>query len=792
MPVYSTSQLMRYLFSLFLLSIPSLLFGQVEVTYRMFNTTEGPPESAAQKEIQSSYMHYIIGDNTYALITETDEWITVYDPDANILNILHANGEVTERDGADNQGMVSRFEKVDSVFDYRGHQAYLVREFTDLYQADHIYSVKQYYDHKPYKKHQYVNWNDMLKISKGSLLLHSTHYSDDQKFILEYVSITDTQLKNDDFTIEGIRRLWSARNTKMYREVTDKARGTESDYLKLTGANTIRMKGKMSQGQFHMPVEIELMKPDYMLMQLSFMNTSYIVLRDSSHIYTFDPMENVVTKASTDDPDNSASNMDWFGDLSSGTSTLDPDSSLQFVTDLEIDSLHLRRIGFFRDKKNKVDYRDLETGVTKLIVEDEAADLYLRPASYGDIMFPSMIQSVDEGFAMVFEEIEIDYPQDISRFQLPDSLKNLIQEVQVTVTAEDYYNRAEAQMDHADIADSLEASIANYKEAIRMDAGNSLYLNQLGNAYYYKADFYSALVNYKQAVDNDPGNAVAWRNLASIKWELDSYDDALEDINRSLALSPEYADALAKRGDIYYALGEMEKSKDDYHAAYIQDPSNIDYAGNAGILYYKISEYDSSLYFLNKADSLGDLDGSYLNYLGLAYYQKENFEKALEKFDLVFRKFPEVENGPYNRAYTLNELGRIDEAIAGYEAILVTDSLNSGVLDNLGLIYYEQEDYQGAVPYFKRAVKVEPTEATYYDHLGNSYFHMMRYTDAISAYNKSINIYPEDPVIYFNRGISKIRINDNFDGCKDLRQAIELGSENAESAFTNNCSFLGE
>ncbi|MES1181676.1 MAG: tetratricopeptide repeat protein, partial [Flavobacterium sp.] len=74
---------------------------------------------------------------------------------------------------------------------------------------------------------------------------------------------------------------------------------------------------------------------------------------------------------------------------------------------------------------------------------------------------------------------------------------------------------------------------------------------------------------------------------------------------------------------------------------------------------------------------------------------------------------------------------------------------------NKGIEYVNKEKYEDAIPYFKKAVSIDPKFAFAWDNLGISYRKTSQYDKALEAYNKSLEIDPEGkmplqniPVVY--------------------------------------------
>jgi tetratricopeptide (TPR) repeat protein len=71
--------------------------------------------------------------------------------------------------------------------------------------------------------------------------------------------------------------------------------------------------------------------------------------------------------------------------------------------------------------------------------------------------------------------------------------------------------------------------------------------------------------------------------------------------------------------------------------------------------------------------------------------------------------------------------------------------------NNLGLSYFENEDFEEALNYFTKAISFEQ-HSFHYNNRGLAYYHIGKLEEAKRDYDEAIHKNPEDPFFYFNRG----------------------------------------
>lgn len=140
-----------------------------------------------------------------------------------------------------------------------------------------------------------------------------------------------------------------------------------------------------------------------------------------------------------------------------------------------------------------------------------------------------------------------------------------------------------------------------------------------------------------------------------------------------------------------------------------------------------------------------------------------------------------------------------------------------------------QNDHQGAIEDFNKAIEVDPDNSVYYAERGYSKAALQDYPGAIADYNKAIELRPEftkcfyfargdaksylqdyqgavddytksmelrncpesapigNDAIYYRRGLSKIELGQMTSGCSDLKKAADSGHADAGESLKKYC-----
>ena len=149
-----------------------------------------------------------------------------------------------------------------------------------------------------------------------------------------------------------------------------------------------------------------------------------------------------------------------------------------------------------------------------------------------------------------------------------------------------------------------------------------------------------------------------------------------------------------------------------------------------------------------------------------------------------------------NLGAALAVLGKQQEAISCYKKVIKLDPGNASFYHNLGGAYYQQGKASKAVSAFRKAIKINPSYADAYKNLGNAYYEQGYYSEAVDCYKKVTKLSPSDgakvrlvsaiPMIPMSTDhINEIRsrLLKNMDNL--LSQKLKINDPVIENGYTN-------
>jgi cytochrome c-type biogenesis protein CcmH/NrfG len=97
---------------------------------------------------------------------------------------------------------------------------------------------------------------------------------------------------------------------------------------------------------------------------------------------------------------------------------------------------------------------------------------------------------------------------------------------------------------------------------------------------------------------------------------------------------------------------------------------------------------------------------------------------------------------------------------------LKADPTNTGLLENIGDVYYDAQQFPTAIDYYQRALKVEPGNTSVRTDMATAYWYNGNADAAIAEFQKSLSYEPNKPSTLFNLGIVE------WQGKMDIDKAV--------------------
>ena len=360
---------------------------------------------------------------------------------------------------------------------------------------------------------------------------------------------------------------------------------------------------------------------------------------------------------------------------------------------------------------------------------------------------------------------------------------------------EQLYNSAEDLYGQAD----YEGAIAKYHEALEESTKRGVKTEVIDK------DF-PTLANYKIGV--------CYARLAEQSGDVNHYDTAIEYIEKvaPTATIPKHQEGLTYLwGHILYRTEQYELAEPKFMQLIENFPNSL-FVENAwytiGQLNYKLQNYeDSRQAFKSVLDGFpnSDFKDDAQYFIAQSFLNETNYEQSYQEFDKIateeYKNYPELQaEAMYKAAFSLNQLGRDDEAIGRYTNFITqfpeSQYVTAAYFDQ-GAIYARQKDYDNARVNYELALQNTADrglQAEIQSAIGLTYFDQGDYENAIVSYNLLLEQYPESEFI----AEAKIGIADSHFELSNWSEATVayervINEHSDRSDYIPYCSFqIGE
>ena len=407
----------------------------------------------------------------------------------------------------------------------------------------------------------------------------------------------------------------------------------------------------------------------------------------------------------------------------------------------------------------------------------------------------------------------------------------------------------------------LESALSYYGKAERLDPQNVTTRINVGTLYQQKKDYRRAIEAYDSVLTIEPSNTKAMFYKASLLSEMGDKQTALSLYKSVVTLEPnnknardaiaaivketmspiEYISFLSKSGtddelyDYSYKLhkeGKIDEAIHGYRAFLQRSQSKADAYINLGICYAAKDDYGSAITTLNVAKEKFPANNQVLKTLkniqsdydsvrlssAAGKYESKDYKNAIKEYLAIT---PATEDTMIGAAASYQALEDYDNAIVYYKKAEALNSKNAEIPYYIGYLYSEQQKWNEAETYLKKAIALNPASEAknllpYVSQNGTlgvlnsgiDLYEKKSLAEALAKFNDVLKKEPANAYAYYYRGLiydeqkqPKLAINDYLNVLKNSKEfpianymaAVDYDSlENYKEAFKYYKKFISE
>ncbi len=302
----------------------------------------------------------------------------------------------------------------------------------------------------------------------------------------------------------------------------------------------------------------------------------------------------------------------------------------------------------------------------------------------------------------------------------------------------------------------------------------------------------TSLLNELEAVE--PNNEDLLIQKATILSKNNKHKEAIEAFRKVLPVTEDKVDIWSMIGMEYLYLDDFENARLNFANCIEVDFEDYSSLYNVVYCFDMENNHEEAISFLiNYIDSNPYCEVAW-HQLGRQYFVVGKFKEALRAFDYAVIIDEGFIGGYLEKAKTLEELERYEEAIQNYLITLELDDPTAFVYVRVGECYQQLGDLETAVKYYKKAVHEDPLLDKGWLLLTNLYQNDNQYQKALYYISKALQI-DENNAVYW-RKYAEINLKLNFydETVKAFYKCIDLEDQSVEVyvALSDVLLFLGE
>ncbi|GAB1297456.1 Probable UDP-N-acetylglucosamine--peptide N-acetylglucosaminyltransferase SPINDLY [Apodemus speciosus] len=248
-------------------------------------------------------------------------------------------------------------------------------------------------------------------------------------------------------------------------------------------------------------------------------------------------------------------------------------------------------------------------------------------------------------------------------------------------------------------------------------------LYNLGLCYMEEGNLQMAFESFTKAVKANPEFAEAFYHRGLCKVKLNKQNSIL-DFNRALTLNPKHYQAYLSRVAYYGLKGRYSKAILNCNEAIRLYPESVRAYICRGVLKYYNRNYKLGIIDLSTAVNMDKNSYTAFYNRALCYTKTGEHQMALRDYGIVLLLDPGETislNTFINRGLIYTELKQYGFALEDFKQAALISETNVSLCQAAAMCHHRIQEFEGAVEFFTRAVKINPRFVDAYIGRGNSY-----------------------------------------------------------------------
>lgn len=250
------------------------------------------------------------------------------------------------------------------------------------------------------------------------------------------------------------------------------------------------------------------------------------------------------------------------------------------------------------------------------------------------------------------------------------------------------------------------------------------------------------IARFEKVLAEDPNVLDAWIMLGNEYFKRRDYRSALDKYQRALAINPDYDLATVNLAGAYRAMGDYAAAIVGYERYLAKDPKNAFVIYQLGELYVDMNRLDEAEQTFRRAIALDERVSSAENALGVVAFKRGQLDKAEAHANAALAISPDAKLAHHNLALIAEQRRDFPAAKAEYRQEIERQPDAWKAAFNLARLHEQLRERSEAEQAYRKALEIHPRFAEGYFYLGKFCLDAGRLDEAAFNAKKGLEIAP--------------------------------------------------
>lgn len=316
------------------------------------------------------------------------------------------------------------------------------------------------------------------------------------------------------------------------------------------------------------------------------------------------------------------------------------------------------------------------------------------------------------------------------------------------------------------------------------------------------------------ALEISPYSSDLWLSKGIFYNNMFEFDKAYLCFDKSLSLNPSDVETMINKSIAEDNLGMWEEAISTLEAALQFEPNNEEVLYNLGIFYERKDYFVKAIEYFNKTvivdedygdawyelgfcyESIGKLDdakNSYKRFLdiepysasgwynyGIVFLRSDDIQEAIRCFELATAINEDFANAWYNCGIAYNKINKYVAARDSFFKALELDPFDDLIPLNIAQSYTATGEYEKAIIYYNKTLKISKSNIDAYVGLGNCYAHQNNRSKMLEIFSKIVKYSINDNLFDYPSNKLNQLLDESYSEIEHY-SALESLDKNAEN-----------